>query len=107
MLTLSNPGYTQKREPIVRRQPEFSMDEEDEVNKTIIKQNNKCLVCNSHVDNYVYHCESCDLCCEGFSHHCKWLGKCIGERNKILWFGYVLGFGVGLAVSVVGLICMK
>lgn len=55
-----------------------------------------CSICNSIVEMKVYHCDTCDLCCEGFSHHCDWVGKCIGYRNNILLKGYFYGYIVGL-----------
>ncbi len=31
----------------------------------------------------VIHCCFCETCCEGYDHHCSWLGKCIGKNNYI------------------------
>ena len=28
------------------------------------------------------HCEICDICIEGYTHHCLWAGHCIGGNNK-------------------------
>ena len=29
----------------------------------------------------MYHCTDCDLCIEGFDHHCGVVGVCIGDPN--------------------------
>ena len=36
------------------------------------------------------HCIICDKCVEEFSHHCFWLNKCIGKRNKIFYLFFIL-----------------
>ena len=28
------------------------------------------------------HCPDCDVCIEGYDHHCPWMGTCIGKKNK-------------------------
>lgn len=35
------------------------------------------------------HCKECNICIEGFDHHCPWTGKCIGNGNKY-WFYFFL-----------------
>jgi hypothetical protein len=27
------------------------------------------------------HCRACDICTEGFDHHCWWLSSCVGRKN--------------------------
>ena len=35
------------------------------------------------------HCIICDKCVEEFSHHCFWLNKCIGKKNKIFYLLFI------------------
>jgi predicted amidophosphoribosyltransferase len=88
MLTLSNPGYTQRR-------------------RTGGGGSRECMGCGGEVDNWVHHCSACDLCCEGFSHHCVWLGKCIGYRNRMYWNGYVLGLLAGALLAILLLLWLQ
>lgn len=30
---------------------------------------------------FTHHCDECDVCVEGYDHHCPWVSKCIGARN--------------------------
>ena len=43
------------------------------------------------------HCPECDVCVEGYDHHCPWMGTCIGSRNyapfllfNLAWLFYLL-----------------
>lgn len=43
------------------------------------------------------HCPECDVCVEGYDHHCPWMGTCIGSRNytpflvfNLTWLFYLL-----------------
>lgn len=43
------------------------------------------------------HCPDCDVCVEGFDHHCVWMGTCIGRGNyahfvrfNLAWLGYLM-----------------
>lgn len=40
----------------------------------------------------VSHCMFCDICVEGYDHHCIWTGKCIGEKN--LYSFYIFVFSI-------------
>jgi palmitoyltransferase ZDHHC9/14/18 len=44
------------------------------------------LLVDIEADFVTYHCPSCDVCIEGYDHHCPWTTKCIGKGN--LWFFY-------------------
>ena len=46
------------------------------------------------------HCEDCNLCIEGMDHHCPWTTKCVGKRNKV-WFYLFIVSSVGLLVYVI------
>lgn len=50
------------------------------------------------------HCEDCDICVEGFDHHCPWTGKCIGRRNLYGFYVFVIstfGFFIYSMVCVI------
>ena len=36
------------------------------------------------------HCEICDICIEGFTHHCFWFGHCIGVNNKKEFYAFLV-----------------
>ena len=46
-----------------------------------------CKICNLLIfkNQNAFHCEFCNICCEEFDHHCKWIGKCIGKNNKFFF----------------------
>lgn len=41
----------------------------------------RCKTCNLVQPRGCSHCEFCQVCVEGFDHHCPWMGKCIGRGN--------------------------
>lgn len=87
LLLFVNPGYG---ELLLRGRKTYGEGTVREGEESI------CSICNSIVEMKVYHCDTCDLCCEGFSHHCDWVGKCIGYRNIVLLKGYFYGYVLGL-----------
>lgn len=40
-----------------------------------------CSKCQSYRPQGAIHCNDCDVCIEGYDHHCPWSGKCIGSKN--------------------------
>ncbi len=35
------------------------------------------------------HCADCDVCVEGYDHHCPWTGKCIGKGNSRYFYTFL------------------
>ncbi len=35
------------------------------------------------------HCALCQVCVEGYDHHCPWVGKCVGAGNIRYFYGFV------------------
>jgi hypothetical protein len=53
-----------------------------------------CEVCGAVRTVNTYHCPDCNVCIEGFDHHCPWIGKCVGANNlKSFYFFLVMVFG--------------
>lgn len=51
-----------------------------------------CPICNIYCPPRTLHCMDCDVCCEGFDHHCPFVGNCIGERNRTMFGGFLVSF---------------
>ena len=51
-----------------------------------------CKICHVIKRNWneVYHCKDCNVCVEGYDHHCPWTGKCIGRRNLMFFYGFII-----------------
>ena len=41
-------------------------------------------------DSDSYHCSDCDVCIDGYDHHCPWTGKCIGKGNKLPFMAFII-----------------
>lgn len=52
-----------------------------------------CTLCKSVINldsQYItYHCNDCNLCIEGYDHHCPWTTKCIGKGNLKSFYVFV------------------
>jgi hypothetical protein len=51
---------------------------------------NFCTLCKSIQSLRSKHCRVCDKCVATFDHHCIWLGNCIGEKNRPIFFCYLI-----------------
>lgn len=40
-----------------------------------------CDFCNVYQPPDGQHCPDCNVCVEGYDHHCVWMGTCIGKKN--------------------------
>ena len=61
-----------------------------------------------------YHCDICDVCVDGYDHHCVFVGKCIGRGNMgqfkeflliifgTMIYGLIISFQLGGKVHKVG-----
>ena len=43
-----------------------------------------------NMDKNVYHCFDCDVCIEGYDHHCPWTGKCIAKKNVNIFYIFLV-----------------
>ena len=48
----------------------------------------KCKFCGI-INETTYHCEDCDVCIDGYDHHCGVIGKCIGGKNLVAFYAFV------------------
>ena len=42
------------------------------------------------MDENTGHCVDCNLCVEGYDHHCPWTGKCIGKKNLTYFYAFLM-----------------
>ncbi|KAL7436427.1 hypothetical protein ACHAXM_005199 [Skeletonema potamos] len=40
-----------------------------------------CDLCSVYQPPDAVHCPECNVCIEGYDHHCPWMGQCIGKKN--------------------------
>ena len=75
---LMNPGYPKQ--------------DEDTLNNKNKNKTGYCLVCKIYInlEKKTKHCKFCNICIEGMDHHCPWTGKCIGKKNLIPFYFFLL-----------------
>lgn len=49
-----------------------------------------CDTCGVIKSYRVYHCTDCNVCIEGYDHHCPWIGKCVGAKNLCSFYFFLL-----------------
>ena len=50
----------------------------------------KCKKCGAIMRRRTFHCRDCDMCIEGFDHHCPWTSKCIGKGNIVPFYVFIV-----------------
>jgi hypothetical protein len=38
----------------------------------------------------IFHCPDCNVCIEGYDHHCPWIGKCVGSNNSCSFYFFLM-----------------
>ena len=74
---LANPGIPEINENSILGQP-----------RNKYKFCRECKIWVS-VDKRVEHCFDCNVCVQGYDHHCPWTGKCIGEKNIYCFYAFL------------------
>ncbi|CAD8107534.1 unnamed protein product [Paramecium sonneborni] len=49
-----------------------------------------CPICSIDQLARAKHCQSCNKCVACYDHHCPWAGNCIGERNKCVYYWFLV-----------------
>ena len=94
ILILKDPGYKKNDNYINEQLSSINEINNDFPLLNLIEKNidikHHCPKCFIPESYNCIHCTICDKCIEGFSHHCFWLNKCIGEKNKLFYFLFIL-----------------
>jgi len=49
-----------------------------------------CTACEMLQPLRAKHCKACNSCVALHDHHCPWLGTCIGEKNRLIFYWYLV-----------------
>lgn len=48
-----------------------------------------CHSCQHFMTSAIKHCSHCNICVEGYDHHCRWISKCIGKNNLHSFYAFI------------------
>eukprot|EP01063_Lacrimia_lanifica_P041628 TRINITY_DN9763_c0_g1_i1.p1 TRINITY_DN9763_c0_g1~~TRINITY_DN9763_c0_g1_i1.p1 ORF type:complete len:399 (+),score=118.25 TRINITY_DN9763_c0_g1_i1:44-1198(+) len=49
-----------------------------------------CTSCHLHRPVRASHCATCDVCVDGLDHHCHITGTCVGKRNLLAFYSFLI-----------------
>lgn len=61
----------------------------DEDTTPIFVEMQYCTVCKLEQPLRTKHCRACKRCVMTYDHHCPWIGNCVAERNRRMFFVYI------------------
>ena len=72
--------------------PGYPLHDDDTINNKNKNKTGYCNVCKIFLslEKKTNHCKFCNICIEGWDHHCPWIGKCIGKNILISFFIFVV-----------------
>ena len=78
------------------------------INPGIIYSSNKvkekvhcasCKMLYPKMSNNIVHCGICEICINGYDHHCGVIGKCVGKFNMVIFVSLSLS-GMGFIICI-------
>jgi len=68
---------------------DFEKKKNDEQELFIVERR-YCTACNLEQPLRTKHCEDCQKCIAQYDHHCPWVGTCIGEKNHLQFWWFLV-----------------
>jgi len=62
--------------------------------ETLYIERRYCTACNIDQPLRAKHCKECNRCTAQYDHHCPWIGTCIGEKNHLVFYFFLLFQGI-------------
>jgi len=62
--------------------------------ETLYIERRYCTACNIDQPLRAKHCKECNKCTAQYDHHCPWIGTCIGEKNHLVFYFFLLFQGI-------------
>ncbi len=62
----------------------------DHEEETFSEERIYCLTCEIYRNISTKHCSFCNRCCKKYDHHCSVFGKCIGKRNLLIFYLFII-----------------
>lgn len=62
------------------------------------EQRRWCKRCEIYQPLRTKHCHECAMCVRTHDHHCPWIGTCVGENNRLIFYWFLVLQSVELAI---------